>query len=200
MKVRLLTHIVFLLILSINIHAQNCAPPFDSLKTVSSVNYTLQIPYTWHELTAVSFKGLIKVFDGSANAALPVTFNSRPVLVYAFILQKEAKSLDEAVQSCIDERVYMPQKVFDPAFAGKKEYVTLANGYSAYILHTRFYRETNAMYQSQYDLILYSEELKQSFCYTVSVQYSDSTYAFEDNYHLETFARSLFSYFTPQWN
>ncbi len=93
-----------------------------------------------------------------------------------------------------------PQKVFEKGFVDQKEYVSLANGYEGYLLHTRFFRQTNGMYQSQYDFILYSQSMKASVCYTLTIQYNDSTYQFEDTYKLKAFAQTLFGYFTPQWN
>src|SRR5688572_26537895 len=113
MKVRLLPHIVAYIICSCCAQAQTCAPPFDSLKVVSTTDYSMQIPATWRELTAVSRTGLIKVFDATAHAPLPLTYNNKPVIVFAFVIQKQADGLDKAVENCMNEYRLTPQKVFE---------------------------------------------------------------------------------------
>ncbi len=51
--------------------------------------------------------------------------------------------------------------------------------------------------QSRYDLITYSEKHKTAYMFTVSIQYIDNTYAFENDNDLEYFAKKIYE--TYKW-
>jgi hypothetical protein len=84
---------------------------------------------------------------------------------------------------------------FPENFSEGQQKIKLASGQDAYILNTRFFRKIKNLNQSRFDLVVYSDKAKQSYLITMSIQYSDPTYGFEEKFHLADFARKVYNYF-----
>jgi len=106
-----------------------------------------------------------------------------------------AANLEDARTRCLKGYKDNSDRIFPKDFIEEQEKFLLSSGQEAYLLKTRFFRPTKQLNQSRYDLVVYSDKAKQGFLVTVSVQYKDETYLFEDKYHLTDFAKKLYSYF-----
>jgi hypothetical protein len=110
-----------------------------------------------------------------------------------FLLNQRGHSLQEAKDSALKDYRANPDRVFEPNFTDTVYNYGLPTGRQSYVLHTRFFRKSNQLNQSRYDLILFSEKYKKGYSVMVSVQYADSTYSFENINSLDVFVARLFN-------
>jgi len=167
---------------------------FDSLKTISTDNYELKVPYQWREVPTGEY-GPEKFFEAS-GLALPYSLNGSPVKVTIFFGKQQGKNLDDCKDKCLDGYKENTDREFPKDFIDGKEKIKLPDGQEAYFLNTRFHRKSNGLNQSRFDLIVYSNNEKTGYIYTVSIQYADDSYKFEIDNNLADFAKKLFSYLT----
>ncbi len=167
---------------------------WDSLKTVTTDNYELKVPYAWRKMSAGG-QGPEQFFEAS-GLALPAAFNDSPVIVTIFFAKQDCKNLDECKDKCLSGYRDNPDREFPKKFKDGQEKTKLTKGQDAYFLNTRFYRKSKSLNQSRFDLVVFSDKVKAGYIYTVSVQYSDNEYKFETDNHLADFAKKLYSYLT----
>ena len=153
---------------------------------------TIQAPATWLNLGALG--SVVEVaFDGS-GLYFSDTFNNKPVLVGAFLLNQAGTSLESARELALKDYRLNPDRSFENNYQDSVYNYSLQTGKKGYILHTHFFRKSNQLNQSRYDLILFSEKLNKAYSVMVSIQYSDPSYNFEKANLLNVFATKLFSH------
>ena len=167
---------------------------WDSLKTVTTDNYELKVPYKWRQIP-IGGQGPEQYFEAS-GLALPSIFNNTPVMVTIFFIKQDGKNLDDCKDKCLSGYRDNPDREFPKKFKDGQEKIKLTNGQDAYFLNTRFYRKSKGLNQSRFDLIVYSDKVKTGYIYTVSIQYSDNDYKFETDNNLTDFAKKLYNYLT----
>jgi len=185
---------LLLLMLFVNeLFAQSRDTSWKDLIPVETSFFQLQVPSNWLELGSLG-DVVAKSYDAT-SAYFPDSFNMAPILVGLFVMNQPAFNLEEARQRCLHGYRTNPDRIFPKDFTEGQQKIKLSSGQDGYILNTRFYRETKKLNQSRFDLVVYSDKAMQGYLVTVSIQYNDPTYAFEKDFHLEEFARKLFSYF-----
>lgn len=167
---------------------------WDSLKTVTTDNYEFKVPYKWRQM-ATGGQGPEQFLEAS-GLALPPSFNGSPVMVTIFYVKQDGKNLDDCKDKCLSGYRTNPDREFPKKFKDGESQIKLASGQAAYILNTRFYRQSKRLNQSRFDLVVYSDKAKIGYIYTVSIQYSDKDYKFETDNKLADFAQKLYSYLT----
>ena len=165
---------------------------WDSLKTVTTENYELKVPYKWRQMP-IGGQGPEQMFEAS-GLALPVSFNGSPVMVTIFVVKQDGENLDDCKDKCLDGYRTNPDREFPKKFKDGQEKIKLASGQDAYFLNTRFYRQSKGLNQSRFDLVVYSDKAQSGYIYTLSIQYSDNDYKFETDNELADFAKQLYSY------
>jgi hypothetical protein len=158
-------------------------------------NFSLKIPKSFREVEASWENAPIYFFEGS-NTILPSTHNNQPVVVTVFLVKIEGNSLEECKKNTLDGYTTSPDRVFPAGFTHGVQKYKLSSGQQAYITNTRFYRKSKSLYQSRYDLVVYSAKAKTGYLYTFSVQYADKEYLFEGQYKLPELAKKLYSNFS----
>lgn len=167
---------------------------WDSLKTVTTENYELKVPYKWRQMPTGG-QGPEQMFEAS-GLALPVSFNGSPIMVTIFVVKQDGKNLDDCKDKCLSGYRANPDREFPKKYKDGQEKIKLASGQDAYFLNTRFYRQSKGLNQSRFDLVVYSDKAQSGYIYTLSVQYSDKDYKFETDNQLADFAKKLYSYLT----
>jgi hypothetical protein len=189
----ILTLILFAILAS-NLSGQVDQTIWDSLKTVSTENYELKVPYNWRQIPT-SGQGPEQMFEAS-GLALPVSFNGSPVMVTIFYVKQDGENLDDCKDKCLSGYRTNPDREFPKKFIDGQEKIKLASGQDAYFLNTRFYRQSKGLNQSRFDLVVYSDKAQCGYIYTLSVQYSDKDYKYETDNQIADFAKKLYSYLT----
>ncbi|MFM9948078.1 MAG: hypothetical protein ACKV1O_09085 [Saprospiraceae bacterium] len=185
---------IILMIWTVTAFGQADQTIWDSLKTVTTDNYTLKTPYKWRQMPTGG-QGPEQFFEAS-GLALPATFNGAPVMVTIFFVKQDGKNLDDCKDKCLTGYRDNPDRAFHKKFKDGQEKIVLTGGQEAYFLNTRFYRKSKGLNQSRFDLVVYSDKAKAGYLYTVSIQYADNDYKFETENNLADFAKKLYSYFT----
>ena len=162
------------------------------LKKYESTSISFKIPNNWLNLGGLG--SVVEVAFDASGLYFPDTFNDRPILVGLFLLNQRGGSLEETKDSALKDYRANGDRVFETNYLDSVYNFTLSTGEKGYILHTRFFRKSNQLNQSRYDLILFSEKFKKGYSVMVSVQYGDPTYSFERNNALDVFAARLFSH------
>jgi len=164
------------------------------LQTHEAEAYSLKLPTRWIKLG--TFGNLVDQSFDASELYFPDTFNSKPVLTGLFILNQPAATLEEATSECLKGYRSNPDRVFEKNYIDTVQKVRLSSGQDAYLLHTRFFRQSTQLNQSRFDLVVFSEKKKQGYLVMVSIQYNDSTYRFETENNLAGFAQKIFSNFS----
>lgn len=162
------------------------------LKKYESTSISFKIPNNWLNLGGLG--SVVEVAFDASGLYFPDTFNDRPILVGLFLLNQRGGSLEETKDSALKDYRANGDRVFETDYLDSVYNFTLSAGEKGYILHTRFFRKSNQLNQSRYDLILFSEKFKKGYSVMVSVQYADPTYSFEKNNALDVFVARLFSH------
>ena len=166
---------------------------WDSLKTVSTDNYEFQIPFNWRQ-TPTMGQGPEQLFEGSGRALPAANVDGSPIILTIFFVKQEATDLKNCKDRCLNGYRSNPDRVFPEKFKDGQEKIKLASGQDAYFLNTRFFRTSKDLNQTRFDLCVYSDKAKTGYFYTVSIQYVDKDYKFEDENKLADFAKKLYSY------
>jgi hypothetical protein len=164
---------------------------WQNLKTYDTQPVSIKMPQNWLELG-----GLGNVVEASFDASglyFPDQFENRPIMVGVFLLNQSGNSLEEVRDSALKDYRNNADRVFESEYKDSVYKYTLANGEHAYILHTRFFRKSNQLNQSRYDLVFFSNRYKKGYSLMISVQYHDPTYLFEKINYLEVFASRVFT-------
>jgi hypothetical protein len=187
--------IFFLIIFQIICSAQSDTTVWNEMKKVEGTDYNFSVPSKWREMNYTS-SGLLNYYEAS-GLAFPLTYNDNPVIVITCIVKMEDKKNIEEVKESI-QRGYKNNKdrVFPENFSSESEELTLKSGEKAYLINTRFFRTSKGLNQSRFDLGTFSEKTGTAYMYTISIQYKDDTYEFEEYFKLKDFARKLYSYFS----
>jgi hypothetical protein len=176
------------------VHGQVDQTIWDSLKTVTTDNYELKVPYKWRQMPTGGL-GPEQMFEAS-GLALPTMFNGSPVMMTIFVVKQSGKTLDDCKEKCLGGYRENPDREFPKKFKDGQEKIKLTGGQDAYFLNTRFYRRSKGLNQSRFDLVVYSDKAQSGYIYTVSIQYIDNRYKFETDNKLADFAKKLYSYLT----
>ena len=162
-----------------------------NLKTYESSTISFQVPESWLNLGGMGDVVEV-VFDGS-DLYFTDSFNNRPVLTGLFLLNQPGDSLEQVKSLALIDYRSNNDRIFEPDYVDSVFKFTLQSGEKCYVLHTRFLRKSSQLNQSRYDLILFSEKFQKGYSVMLSVQYSDPSYAFENNNALGLLAARLFS-------
>ena len=167
--------------------------------TISTEIYEFQVPTSWRNYGKMMSggNGPEQFFEASGKG-LPVSFNGGPVKISIFLVKLDnEKNLKDAKKSTLNGYFENPDRVFEKKKDITEQNFTLSDKSEAIILNTRFYRTSKGLNQSRYDLITYSEEHKTAYMFTVSIQYIDKTYAFENDNNLVDYSKKLYE--TYKW-
>jgi hypothetical protein len=186
-------YILFFNLIAAGLFAQSPDTTWKNFKEIETPYYHLLVPYNWLDLGSVG--ELVEHSFDATSMYFPDSFNAAPILVGLFVINQPASNLEEAKQRCLNGYKTNSDRVFPENFVEGQQKIKLASGQDAYILNTRFFRKTKNLNQSRFDLVVYSDKAKQSYLVTISVQYNDSTYKFEEKFHLADFAKRAYSYF-----
>lgn len=186
--------VIFITTLATTTYGQVDPTIWDSLKTITTDNYELKVPYKWRQMPTGG-QGPEQMFEAS-GLALPVSFNGSPVMVTIFYVKQDGKNLDDCKDKCLGGYRANPDREFPKEFKDGQEKIKLASGQDAYFLNTRFYRQSKGLNQSRFDLVVFSGKDQSGYIYTLSIQYSDKGYKFETDNKLADFAKELYSYLT----
>lgn len=173
--------------------AQTRDTTWAQLTNVETEYYQVKVPSNWLD-TGFPIAPIDKGYDAT-GAYFPDSFNSAPILVAFFVLNQPAINLEEAKQRCISGYKTNSDRIFPEHFTTGEQKIKLASGEEAYLLNTRFFRKTKNLNQSRFDLVVFSNKAKQGYLITVSIQYNDPTYAFEEHFHLSDFANKIYNRF-----
>jgi hypothetical protein len=165
---------------------------WDSLKTITTDKYELKVPYKWRQMSTGG-QGPEQLMEAS-GLALPATFNGAPVMVTIFLVLQDGKNLEDCKDKSLSGYRINPDREFPDKFKDGQEKIKLVPGQDAYFLNTRFYRPSKGLNQSRFDIVAYSDKAQAGYIYTLSIQYSDKDYKFEEDNQLADFAKKLFSY------
>ncbi len=190
---RKLLVIFFAAVFSLSAGAQERDTTWGDLRSIETEFYYLVVPANWLNIGKVG-DNIDQSFDGT-GMFFSDSFNTAPVLVGLFVMKETATSLAEAKAKCLKGYRSNPGRDFPKNFKEGQEKITLVSGQPAWILNTRFYRPAKQLNQSRFDLVVYSDKAKQGYLITVSVQYKDDSYAFENDNKLLEFAKRIYSYF-----
>jgi hypothetical protein len=134
-------------------------------------------------------------FFQASGILLPESFNDKRVIVTVWIAKMQAADLAEAKQIILKDYRSSSDRVFPEGFSHEEEIFELKSGEKAFLVNTRFYRKSAGLNQSRYDLVAYSPKARSVYLYTLSVQYSDPEYKFEQTYKLKETAKKLYENF-----
>jgi len=152
---------------------------------------SLEVPDKWLNLGGLG--SVVQVaFDGS-GLYFQESMNDRPVLVGVFLLNVAGGSLEEVKETTLKEYRANTDRIFEPEYVDPVYTFTLTGGIKSYLLHTRFFRKSNQLNQSRYDLIIFSEKVGKGFSVMLSVQYADPTYSFEKTNAIDALAARVFN-------
>jgi len=155
--------------------------------------YSFKVPSAWRQIQT-NDKGLEYFFEAS-GIGFPAKYNDKVVKVVAFITKQSCMDLDDCKFKCVSGYRYNSDRVFDNGKEDSVQKIKLASFQDAYFVKTQFFRVSNGLNQSRYDLIVFSRKARAGFVFTFSVQYFDNTYHFEEVQGLDDFVKKLFSYF-----
>jgi hypothetical protein len=110
-------------------------------------------------------------------------------------MRESCSSLEDCKRQCLEGYRINRDRVFSADWQDAQEQLPLENGDEAWLLHTRFYRQSKGLHQSRFDLVAYSNKAKAGYLYTLSVQHVDGTYKVEGDLGIPAFAKALFSRF-----
>jgi hypothetical protein len=185
--------VIFLIAFCYNLSAQTRDTSWQNMKDIETAFYSLKVPSEWLDLGKLG--DLVDQSFDATSLYFVDSFNNAPIIAGLFVMNTPSDNLEDARTKCLKGYKDNPERIFPKNFSEGQQKTTLQSGHSAYLLHTRFYRPTKQLNQSRFDLVVYSDKAKQGFLVTVSVQYKDDTYLFEEVNHLEDFAKRLYSYF-----
>jgi len=168
-------------------------PIWEDLVRKEGTHYRLSAPSAWRNMD-VSRHALAVYFEASGKI-LPLVHDGAPVIVTVFLESFPATSLKDARNDVIAGYGQNPDRVFPAGPTHEEEEFPLTSGQKAHLVNTRFYRKSNGLNQSRYDLVAFLEESQLAFMYTLSIQYRDDSYALEDTLQLKSIAHRLFGYF-----
>ena len=165
---------------------------WQNLKKYESESISFHVPGKWLDLGGLG--SVVEVaFDGS-GLYFPETLNDRPILVGLFLLNQRGASLEEVKDSALKDYRTNQDRIFENNYLDSVYNFNLPAGEKGYVLHTRFFRKSNQLNQSRYDLILFSKKYRKGYSVMVSIQYGDPTYSFEKTNALNVFAARLFNH------
>jgi hypothetical protein len=156
--------------------------------------YHVDIPSGWRPVDMGPGAPFDQYYEASGTF-LPVSFNGGPVIVNAWVMAAEGTDLDEAKRFIVEGYSQNPDRVFPKGFSHEEEKIKLKSGEDAYIINTRFFRTDKQLNQSRFDLIAFPKKGK-GYTYTITVQYPDSSYEFENKYELKKHAKDFYSSFS----
>lgn len=163
------------------------------MKDIETEFYSLKVPSDWLDLGKLG--NLVDQSFDATSLYFVDSFDNAPIIAGLFVMNAPSDNLEDAKTKCLKGYKDNPDRIFPKGFIEGEEKITLQSGQEAYLINTRFYRPTKQLNQSRFDLVVYSDKAKQGFLVTVSVQYKDDTYLFENVNHLADFAKRLYSYF-----
>lgn len=169
-------------------------PDEEKYDTITTTGYVLAVPMGWRQLTGGEGYISTRVFD-AGGVSFPVQHNGKEVVAIMFLMEKDCGSIEQARELCLLSCSDSQGKAELNSNEYQVKHFRLASGQQAYRVHTRFYRPSNGLYQSRYDLVSYSSKTGKAYFYTVTLQYNDSTTGFETQYNLDGYASRLFSKF-----
>src|SRR5687767_8636899 len=127
---------------------------WQNLKKYESDFISFKIPGKWLNLGGLG--SVVEVAFDASGLYFADTLNDRPVLVGLFLLNQRGGSLDEVKDSALKDYRTNVDRVFETHYLDSVYSFNLPTGEKSYILHTRFFRKSNQLNQSRYDLILFS--------------------------------------------
>lgn len=182
------------LVVQLNVYTQvQPTPEEEKLQLIKAPAYELRVPMAWRQLTSGEY-GTTRVFDAS-GVSFPEVYNSKEVVAIIFVIEQECSGMEEAKNLCLRSCAESQGKKELNYTEYQLKHFRLASGQQAYRIYSRFYRTSNNLYQSRYDLVSYSEKTHKAYLYTVTLQYNDGTTTFERQYNLDAFSGNLFSRF-----
>jgi hypothetical protein len=190
---RLIPILFFTTILCSKANSQDRDTSWLDLKNVETDFYSLKVPSQWLDLGKLG--NLVDQSFDATGLYFADSFNNAPIIAGLFVMNAPADNLEDAKEKCLKGYKDNPDRIFPKDFIEGQEKLTLQSGQIAYLLNTRFFRPTKQLNQSRFDLVVYSDKAKQGYLVTVSIQYKDDTYLFEDKSDLKQFANKLYSYF-----
>jgi len=167
------------------------APSFLYAEKFICGQYQVVVPDEWRKMD-YGPSSPFDVFYVADGTFLPVMFNDGPVMVRAWIMSAEGTNLEEATDLTIQGYTQNPDRIFKKGFSHEKENLILKSGEDACIINTRFYRKEKGLNQSRFDLVAFPKGGIKGVVYTISIQYLDSTYEFEEKYELKKQVKRLF--------
>jgi hypothetical protein len=185
--------LIFLIAFCCALSAQSRDTSWRNLKNIETDFYSLKVPSEWLDLGKLGT--LVDQSFDATSLYFVDSFNNAPIIAGLFVMNAPSDNLEDAKTRCLKGYKENPDRVFPEGFIEGQQKMLLESGEEAYLLNTRFYRPTKQLNQSRFDLVVYSAKAKQSFLVTVSIQYKDDTYLFENTNHLSDFAKKLYSYF-----
>ncbi len=188
---------IFGILFSLTAFSQTEDKEWAEPNTISTELYEFEVPKAWRNYGKMmrGKKGPEQFFEASGKG-LPISFNGGPVKISIFLVKLEkAESLKDAKESTINGYFENPDRIFEKKNNYSEQNYTLSDKSKGIILNTRFYRTSKGLNQSRYDLITYSEKHKTAYMFTVSIQYIDKTYAFEEENNLMDYAKKLYGKF-----
>jgi hypothetical protein len=191
---KLIVVIWMLILFSLAGYAQSGDDAWKDLVVKETDYYKFSVPKSWRQTEMTAGTNPEQYFEAS-GILLPATYNKAPVIVTIWIAKIEASNLNEAKEKILKDYRATTDRVFAEGFSHEEESIKLRSGEEAFLLNTRFYRKSKGLNQSRYDLVVYSPKAKAGYLYTMSVQYNDAEYRFEQKYKLKDIAKKLYESF-----
>jgi hypothetical protein len=193
MKVNLLVAVLFLY--SQTLLSQTDTTIWNDMKKVEGDNYSFYVPQKWRDMDMTMYK-MLHYYEAS-GLAFPLTYNgNNPVIVILTMVKMKQDNLEDIKKEISEGYSENPDRVFPDNFKFEIEEFTLGSSEKAYLINTRFYRKSKGLQQSRFDLAIYSGKAKLGYMFTISIQYSDETYHFENDFRLKDFSKKFYSYFS----
>jgi hypothetical protein len=183
-----------LIISSLTGYAQSGNDAWKDLVVKETGFYKFSVPSSWNEIDMNGLTNPEKYFEVSGKF-LPLNYNGKPVIVNIYIVKMEAHNLKEAKGKILEDYGKGADKVFPKGFSHEEKLISLKSGQKAYLVNTRFYRQEKGLNQSRYDLVVYSPKAGSAYLYTMTVQYNDAGYKFDQQYKLKATAEKLYKSF-----
>ncbi|MBW8051892.1 MAG: hypothetical protein FVQ77_16455 [Cytophagales bacterium] len=190
-----LTYLSAILLISNAAYSQIDTTIWNDLQKVQTEYYELSVPSVWANLDHMIGYGKEQIFEATGKG-LPFSYNDAMVSVKVTLSNIKAQNLNEVKKNTTNKYTKYTDRIFEKNYTYDEDSLTLASGEKVYLLHTRFYRESDTEHHSKFDLVAYSSKAKAGYRYSMLIQYHDKTYELEKKYHLREFAKKLFSYFT----
>jgi len=169
---------------------------WENTETITTETYEFKVPTVWRNQGEMLTKGRgPEQFFEASGKGLPVTYNNGPVIVSVFLVKLNETNLKDAKKGIIKGYFENPDRVFKKKKDYEEESITLSDKNEAVLLNTRFYRKSKGLNQFRYDLVTFSDEYDTAYMFTVSIQFSDDTYNFEEEYFLKEYAKQLYETF-----